>query len=103
MCPVCWAALIAQAVFFTTLGLVLVVVTDLKLGLPLSLVTMALSAGNWWCGWMLPNWLLYVCGALLLGRAVVVLVKHENNWVRKLALKFGKWVKRKVRPLVYGS
>ena len=103
MCPLCWAALVAQVVFCVTLGVFLVVITDLKFGLPLSLVSLSLAAGNLWWEWGVPNWLLYVFGAMLLARGGWVLLKHEHNWVRRAALRFGSWLKRKLRPLVYGS
>ncbi|NDC38179.1 MAG: hypothetical protein EBZ48_09020 [Proteobacteria bacterium] len=103
MCPLCWAALVAQVVFYITLGVFLVVITDLKVGLPLSLVTLSMAAGNMWGWWSAPNWMLYVLGAMLLVRGFWVLAKHEHNWVRRLALKIGGWLKRKLRPLVYGS
>ncbi len=48
MCPLCWAALVAQVVFYVTAGICLVVITDLKVGLPLSLVTLSMAAGNMW-------------------------------------------------------
>jgi hypothetical protein len=103
MCPLCWAALVAQVVFCITLGVFLVVITDVKFGLPLSLVSLSLAAGDMWGEWGVPNWALYVLGALLLVRGVWVLVRHEHNWVRRLALRFGGWLRRTLRPLVYGS
>jgi hypothetical protein len=103
MCPLCWAALVAQVFFYVTLGLFLVVITDTKVGLPLSLVSLTIAAGNLWNWWSLPEWMLYALGALLLARGVWVLAKHENNWVRRIALRIGGWLRRKLRPLVYGS
>jgi hypothetical protein len=103
MCPVCWAAIVAQVLFFATLGLILVVVTDLKFGLPLALVTLVITTGSWCWEWEVNVWTFYGLGALLLSRAVWILAKHESNWVRVLSLKISKWFKRKLRPLVYGS
>jgi hypothetical protein len=103
MCPLCWAALAAQVMFYITLGVFLVVITDLKIGLPLSLVSLSIAAGTMWGWWSVPNWVLYVLGATLLVRGIWVLVKHERNWVRCLALMIGGWLRRKLRPLVYGS
>ncbi len=100
MCPACWAALIAQVLFFITLGLVLVVLTDLVCGLPLSLVTLALAAGNWLWGWEVPNWVLFACGALLLGRSSFVLITHRENWVRKLGLRLYTAIKSWVMPKI---
>lgn len=103
MCPLCWAALVAQVVFYVTAGIGLVVITDLKVGLPLSLLTLSMAAGNMRGWWDAPNWMLYVLGAMLVARGVWVLAKHEQNWVRRLAVRIGGWLRKKLRPLVYGS
>lgn len=100
MCPLCWAALIAQVVFWSILGIFLVVVTDLKFGLPLGLLSVVLSAGNMRGWWGVPIELLYVLGAILLLRGVWVLVKHEKNWVRRLGVQIGGWLRRVLRPMV---
>jgi|GEM_PF-4060998 len=100
MCPLCWAALVAQVLFFVTLGLVLVVMTDLKFGLPLALATLVVSAGGLWWEWDVNIWTFYVAGALLMSRAVWIVRMHESNWVRVLALKFGKWFAQKAKPII---
>jgi hypothetical protein len=99
MCPFCWAALVAQVAFCATIGLLLVVVTDLKFGLPLALTTLALAAGNWWSFWNVRNEVLYCAVVCLFLRAVWVLIKHERNWVRRVALRFGNYVFCKARSI----
>jgi hypothetical protein len=103
MCPLCWAALVAQVFFWLTVGLVLVVMTDVKIGLPLSVVSLVFAAGNLWGDWESPAWVLYVLGASLLGRGSFILWKHEENWVRRAGVHVGGWAIRVVRPIVYGS
>ncbi|MFM1847669.1 MAG: hypothetical protein RL417_1143 [Pseudomonadota bacterium] len=103
MCPLCWAALVAQVLFWITVGLILVVITDLKLGLPLSLLSLVVTGGNLWGDWGVPVWVFYGLGALLLGRGAFVLWKHSDNWVRQAGVCVGGWAIRVVRPIVYGS
>ena len=103
MCPICWAVLVAQVVFYAALGLVLVVLTDWKFGLPVSAVTMFLAYGNMQgTSWSVEVWVLYALTATLLSRALWIVFKHEKNWVRRVSLRFGGMIRRTIRPLVYG-
>jgi hypothetical protein len=103
MCPLCWAALVSQVVFFVTLGVVLVVITDLKFGAPLSLVTLVLAGGNLWGGWTVAPIVLYLLVGALVLRGVWVLIFHEKNWVRQLASRIGGIARRVVRRALQRS
>jgi len=98
MCPLCWAALIAQVVFFVSLGVLLVLVSDLRFGLPLGIYTLILAYGNYKLGWGVPNELLYAALVILALRGVLILIYQDRHWVRSVAARVAGLAIRLLRP-----
>ena len=99
MCPVCWAALVAQIVFYAAIGEMMVVLTDWKAGLPLTLGAAFAALGNIMGWWNIANEVLYVLVGIALVRGVWVIFTAERHWVRTLSLRFAGWARRLMRPL----
>lgn len=100
MCPLCWAALVAQMVFVVTLGVLLVSVTDWKFSLPLSLVTLALTAGVYARLWFVPSPWMITAVCLIVVRNFLVLVVQPDHWVRAAARQAGAVARARAYPLV---
>jgi len=99
MCPACWAALIAQVLFVVSLGLLLVVITDLWIGLPVAVGTLLAAIGNFWWSWDVPHWVLGLAVAGLLVRAICVLRAQPEHFVRRTGIRLGNWAASSVRSV----
>ena len=99
MCPVCWAALLAQFVFYISVGQLLVVLTDWKAGIPLTLGAAILALGNLEGWWSVPNEVLYIAASLAMARGVWIIFAAEQHWIRTLSWRVGGWTRRFVRPV----
>ena len=105
MCPLCVvvavSTVVAQVLFFVSLGIFLVVITDLKFGAPLSLASLALTGSKHWGGYTTPDWVLYAIAAVVIARAIWVLTRHKQNWVRRRSIRLANWLQPKLWSIIH--
>ena len=98
MCPMCLAAMVGQVLFLALPGFFLVLISDWKIGLPMTLFTAGLGWVSYTGAFPVPAYVLLGNVAFLIVRATLLL-RDPNHWVRYRAENFGGWVRRQYRKV----
>ena len=98
MCPMCVTAMVGQGLFLALPGILLVLISDWKVGMPMTLFTAGLGWLSYSGAFPVPVYVLLGNVAFLLVRATLLL-QSPNHWVRYRAEDFGGWVRRQYRKV----